>query len=76
MKKLSRRERKIFNEEKRAEYNKGYIQGLHDGNPFNIIAEKLNKVAANIRKTVNNLDPETKARLIEKYNIKASEGEQ
>lgn len=73
MKKLSRRERKIFNEGKRAGYNEGYIQGLHDGNPFNIFAEKLNKVAANIRKKVNNLDPETKALLIEEYNKKASE---
>ena len=76
MRKLSRNERKIFNEGKRAGYNEGYIQGLHDGNPFNIIAEKVNKVAADIRKTINNMDPETKARLIEEYNIKASEGEQ
>ncbi len=37
--KKSRHDRKIYNQGRHAGYNEGYIQGLHDGNPFTLIAE-------------------------------------
>ena len=46
--KMSRRERKIYNEGKQAGYYKGYAEGLHDGNPFIMFAEAVGKVANTI----------------------------
>ena len=43
MKKYSRRERKIASIAKQEGYLKGYQQGLHDGNPFILLAESVTK---------------------------------
>jgi len=46
MKKYSRRERKIAGIAKREGYMEGYQQGLHDGNPFILMAETLSKAVS------------------------------
>ena len=71
MGKLTKSERKIYNEGKRAGYNEGYNQGLHDGNPFNKMFDYIN----NVLKTINEMEPEERARLLAAYN-KKSEGEE
>lgn len=47
MNKFSRRERKLIKElteeAKALGYTKGYIDGLHDGNPFTLIVESLKR---------------------------------
>lgn len=48
MKKYSRRERKIASIAKQEGYLKGYQQGLHDGNPFIIMAETLSRAVSAI----------------------------
>lgn len=41
MKKLSRRERKAYEEGRAAGYAEGYKNGLYDGNPFNALIDCL-----------------------------------
>ena len=40
---MTRRERKIYNAGKADGYAAGYSQGMHDGNPFVLIAETLGR---------------------------------
>jgi flagellar biosynthesis/type III secretory pathway protein FliH len=47
--KMSRRERRIFNEGKEAGYKDGYIKGLHDGNPFILAIEAIADVVNQIK---------------------------
>ena len=46
--KMSRRERRIFNEGKAAGYKDGYTKGLHDGNPFILMAEAFEGIVNQI----------------------------
>lgn len=48
MKKFTRRERIIFNQGKQCGYTEGYVQGLHDGNPFITLAESVGKVVTTL----------------------------
>lgn len=41
----TRRYRGAYKEEKKAGYIQGYVQGLHDGNPFNKIADAVANMA-------------------------------
>lgn len=52
MKKYSRRERKIASIAKQEGYMKGYQQGLHDGNPFILMAETLSKAVSAMADTL------------------------
>lgn len=61
--KMSRHDRKIYNQGKQAGYNDGYIQGLHDGNPFNAIADALTEFGRKAGEILS--DPDIKQALIE-----------
>ena len=52
MKKYSRRERKIASIAKQEGYMEGYQQGLHDGNPFILMAETLSKAISSMADTI------------------------
>ena len=52
MKKYSRRERKIASIAKQEGYLKGYQQGLHDGNPFILLAESVTKAVSAMADTL------------------------
>lgn len=43
MKKMTRRERKIYKSGKADGYAAGYSQGMHDGNPFVLLGEALGR---------------------------------
>lgn len=46
--KLTRRERKIYNNGRQIGYLEGYEQGLHDGNPFNTLVDAFKNIIWNI----------------------------
>lgn len=46
--KMSKRERKAFNQGREAGYLEGYAKGLHDGNPFNALIDACVSVAKTI----------------------------
>lgn len=48
MSKTSRRMRKIYKEGRAAGYIEGYKDGLHDGNPFNVIIKAVKNIKSNI----------------------------
>ena len=56
--KMSRRERKAFNEGKAAGYTIGYLEGykkgLYDGNPFNALRDAVNNSVKVIREWLDN----------------------
>lgn len=52
MKKYSRRERKIASIAKQEGYLIGYQQGLHDGNPFILLAESVTKAISAMADTL------------------------
>lgn len=54
--KMSRHDRKIFNQGKAAGYIDGYAKGLHDGNPFNLLAEAISKASKAFADMANNPD--------------------
>ena len=60
--KMSRRERRIFNEGKEAGYKDGYIKGLHDGNPFILIAETFADIVNQITSNPELLEAALKAK--------------
>ena len=61
--KMSKRERKAYNQGKRAGYNEGYVQGLHDGNPFTALAEAAAEVGRRMVEICS--DPDFRQALIE-----------
>lgn len=46
--KMSKRDRKMYQQGKTDGYIEGYTKGLHDGNPFNALAEAIYKATENI----------------------------
>lgn len=48
--KMSKHDRKIFNQGKAAGFAEGYAKGLYDGNPFHVLCEALQEVADNLVK--------------------------
>lgn len=58
--KMTKRERKIYNQGKAAGFIDGYAKGLHDGKPFTVLAEALGNTLATVRDIVNEKmqDPE------------------
>lgn len=61
--KMSKHDRKIFNQGKAVGYAEGYAQGLHDGNPINRIAEALQEMVKRVSDILNN--PELTEALVE-----------
>lgn len=59
--KMSKHDRKIFNQGKAfgcaKGYAEGYAQGLHDGNPFIRMAEAFEEMGKRVSEAINN--PET-----------------
>lgn len=77
--KMSRRERKIYNEGKAAGYKDGYTKGLHDGNPFILIAETFADIVNQITSNPELLEAALKAKADEiddELIIEDSEGVQ
>lgn len=70
--KMSRHDRKIFNQGKAAGFAEGYAKGLYDGNPFNKIMEAVQEMADNITKTFS--DPELIKALEEARQMQAECG--
>lgn len=74
MKKLSRRERKIYEEGRAAGYAEGYKNGLYDGNPFNALIdglrERLNVVADAVKD-----NPELLKQIQEQNTLEIEEGD-
>lgn len=54
--KMSKKERKAYNQGKATGFMEGYSQGLHDGNPFIIIAEAAERTVKSISEHLS--DPE------------------
>lgn len=54
--KLTRRERKIFNNGRQVGYLEGYEQGLYDGNPFNTIIDGIRDFTGRVLDLMTDLD--------------------
>ena len=71
--KKSKRERKAFNEGKRAGYTEGYLQGLYDGNPFNKIVDACRDMIDTLITSLS--DPEFVKMLEEARELEIVEGD-
>ena len=52
--KMSKHDRKIFNQGRAEGFADGYAQGLHDGNPFILMAESITDMARRVSKVLSN----------------------
>ena len=50
--KMSKHDRKIFNQGRREGYAEGYAKGYHDGNPFNTMVEAMSSLAISISEAI------------------------
>lgn len=71
--KMSRHDRKMFNMGKESGYYEGYAKGLHDGNPFNAIAEALSEMSMRVSEALCN--PEVVKAIAEMQETLEIEGE-
>lgn len=58
--KKSRRERKAYNQGRIDGYQEGYAEGLHDGNPFFIAADAIQKAISPLADVLSKIDPVSK----------------
>lgn len=76
--KMSKTERKAFNQGKALGYTEGYaegyVKGYKEGNPFNSLIEAITEITCNISKAMEN--PETRKALIEAMEDKETDNEQ
>lgn len=63
--KKSRKERKAYNEGKAYGYQEGYAKGLHDGNPFVIAAEAIQKAITPITDFLKSVEAPSLEAIIE-----------
>lgn len=75
MKRLSRRERKAYEEGRAAGYAEGYKNGLHDGNPFNAIIDAVASLAEVYKETAELIkdNPDLLAELANPDNLNTLE---
>lgn len=62
---MSRKHRKIYKQGKKDGYALGYLQGLHDGNPFARIGEAITSAVGSITEALKDIDTDRLQALLE-----------
>lgn len=61
---MTRKHRKIYKQGKEDGYALGYLQGLHDGNPFIVVGEAITQAVGSIAEALKDIDTDKLQALI------------